>query len=265
MRSENYWIDHFLEALNNTLSFFKESKRFDFVLVIAVALRETSKGIELNQIIKPCLDGVVKLIIAFGIIFLWKFISAQEHTNKKKQGIIDSLQKNIESLKKQQEAKLRIGFDPTSQKYCDKYSQVDGQTWRISVHNESAIVPIKNVTVMLTEIYEGISLLDSKEVCLKYTDHNYKPYPRHIDINAVGKEYVDVFEWIIDKENPRFDICHVEIDRNHRVSHLCYYIAEDNFRIKIEVTGAGVSPISQFFTISKRKNRDKDFIYMDVD
>lgn len=250
-----YCNDHFIRIIKNTYNSL--GKKLVLPIIMIAVPMIIAGFIENTYSIKI----LISILCGFGGLVSYCFLVFLFHLFKTPIDIYKEDKETIELLEEQQKPKLEIIFNETSKDHCSEYVQNEGQTWRISVCNKSTTTLVKNVTVKLTEVYEGLSLVDDRRVRLKFK-HCDRLF---VDIHAGDKELVDVFEWIIDKENPRFDIRHIEVDKISNAIRLYYYIDKENYRIKIEAFGEGVSPISRFFTISKRKNGDIDFIYMDAD
>lgn len=214
------------------------STSIGFYVDITKKYIESNTNINVSQIPTPVLNGLLSGITILVIVIIWSLFLYTPmrifRTNRERIGILEERQKT----------NLEIIFNETSKDHCSEYVQNNGQTWGISVHNKSTITSIKNVTVKLTEVYEGLSLVDDRQVCLKFARHD----KRYVDICAGDEEPVNVFIWIKqigEDKKPRFDICHIE----DIYPYLIYDIDKDDYKIKIVAFGDETSPEPRYFKV----------------
>lgn len=263
MKSENYWKVHFLKALNDTLKDFAKPSKTIIIFIIAIIFIGSVLGFTFDEIFIRIIFPIGGLMFLFLYIFCsnWMSISKRYY------------EENI-LLKEQQEPKLQIEFHENNSSYChdeahenknpntehiyDSFERV----WRISIYNDSPVTTIKDVKAKLT-----VEWANDREVTLKFTDNNVQPYWRSVDIAPGERIFIDVLEWFMQRvkeDKLRFDICHIEIDRNYtRSPQCCYYTDKGDSKIKIVVFGKDIPSQSRYFMVgAKNKDDTIDKIYM---
>ncbi|MBO1225086.1 MAG: hypothetical protein JYX80_11725 [Candidatus Scalindua sediminis] len=208
-------------------------------------------------------SGVLILIC---VMFLWKSLRVvPECIYEEKETDIKTKDKTIELLEERQRAKLIMEFYENSPSYChDEFQENKNpntehiydffkRVWRISIYNDSSVTTIKDVKVKLT--VEGAN---DREVILKFADNNTQPYWRFVDIAPEERVFIDVLEWFMQRvkeDKLRFDICHIEVDRNYtRSPQCCYYTDKGDSKIKIVVFGKDIPSQSRYFMVGARNN-----------
>ncbi len=100
MESENYWKDHLLKALNDTLKDFVKPSKNIIIFIIAIIFIGSALGFTFDEIF-------IRIIFPIGgLVFLFLYIFCSNWMNISK----GYYEENI-LLKEQQNPKLQIGFD----------------------------------------------------------------------------------------------------------------------------------------------------------
>ncbi len=260
MESENYWKDHLLKALNDTLKDFVKPSKNIIIFIIAIIFIGSALGFTFDEIF-------IRIIFPIGgLVFLFLYIFCSNWMNISKR----YYEENI-LLKEQQNPKLQIGFDLKKFPSClDDTSNIYehpqtgepvnvafSQKWRIFVYNSSPIETIKNVEVKLAEIDKCLPEQDSKlPVHLKLM-HDTEPYKYLFDINPKSRRFFDVIECFMKST--------VQINRNHFViqhieevyPYLDFDIDKDPYKITIEVEGNNITCEPKDFMIGLRNDAIK--------
>lgn len=191
--------------------------------------------------------------------------------------------KTIEPLKEQQKPELQIDFNendessfiestnfdrrPTARNLLksmvnDIYEKNPNEEFwrlcRISIHNSSKTT-IENVEVRLTNIDICPDELRGKLPLNLRFMHDKKPYKHSISINPGFRQFVDVIVWYCNMQelNPKFIICSIEQNVNTTIYD------NDDYKIKIEVTGKDVIGDSKWFNVGlKKKDKTGGKIWM---
>lgn len=249
MESEKYWKYHLSRTWEDTKEELRKHRTLEIGIAVGTFIIIVIKYLFFdNRVAQAMLElsGLIgTLAIAFLVIFLIKSHKSSEDIFTEGQKALSSSEEKAKFLEEQQKAKLEIIFNETSKDHCSEYVQNNGQMWGISVRNESPITSIKNVTVKLTEVYEGLSLVDDRKVCLEFARHDRQ---RSVDICAKDEEPVKVFRWMKDvgiEKKSTFYICHIE----NVYPHLIFDVDKDDYKIKIVAFGDGTSPKSTYFKI----------------
>ena len=267
MESRKYHKIRVSRAWNDTWKFIKEQKALEIPIISVATIVNCIVANKYYDILMALSYEVVALFIICLFLFLWKSLRVvPECIYEEKETDIKTKDKTIELLKERQSPKLIMEFYENSPSYChDEFQENKNpntehiynrfeRVWRISIYNDSSVTTIKDVKVKLT--VEGAN---DREVILKFADNNTQPYWRSVDIAPEERVFVDVLEWIMQRvkeDNLRFDICHIEVDRNYtRSPQRCYHTDKGDSKIKIVVYGKDIPSQSRYFMVGA-KNKD---------
>ncbi len=254
-------------AGKETWKFIKEQKALEIPIISVATIVNCIVANKHYDILMALSYEVGALFIICLVLFLWKSLRVvPECIYEEKETIIKTRDKTIELLKERQSPKLIMEFYENSPSYChDEFQENKNpntehiydffhRIWRISIYNDSPVTTIKDVKVKLT--VEGSN---DREVILKFADNNTHPYWRFVDIAPEERVFIDVLEWFMQRvkeDNLRFDICHIEVDRNYtRSPQRCYHTDKGDSKIKIVVYGKDIPSQSRYFMVGA-KNKD---------
>jgi hypothetical protein len=255
-------------AGKETWKFIKEQKALEIPIISVATIVNCIVANKYYDILMALSYEVGALFIICLVLFLWKSLRVvPECIYEEKETIIKTRDKTIELLKERQSPKLIMEFYENSPRYChDEFQENKGtntehiynrfyRIWRISIYNDSPVTTIKDVKVKLT--VEGAN---DREVILKFADNNTQPYWRFVDIAPEERVFIDVLEWFmqwVKEDKLRFDICHIEVDRNYtRSPQCCYYTDKGDSKIKIVVFGKDIPSQSRYFMVGARNKDD---------
>ncbi len=250
MKSENYWIAHFFEALNDTLGDFAKPSKNIIIFIIGIIIIGFALGFTFGEIFTRIIFPIGGLMLLFSYIFCNKWMNISKRY----------YQENI-LLKEQQSPKLLIEFDENDPPYIDDdIIQIKGnkfclneRLYRISIKNISNSKTIEDVSVKLTNIDECPSGYAGKlPVNLKFM-HDSKPYKYSVDVHPEDRVFVDVVIGVMDREKQKmymYGVCSIKDKSSFRLP-----INEKGHRITIEAKGKDTICEPKYFMIGLKNKK----------